>query len=64
MFRIISVLMLCYVGHGLVTGRTFGRYNVWGRTFQREADPWLYWLTLVAYSVLAIALFLFFGKKL
>jgi hypothetical protein len=56
--------MLCYVGHGLVTGRTFGRYNTWGRTFQRDADPWLYWSTLVAYSVLAVALFFFFGKKL
>lgn len=63
MFRILGVLVLCYVGHSFLTGEVYGRYHAWGRMFERDADPWHYWSALVAYSLLAIALLLFFGRR-
>jgi hypothetical protein len=63
MFRILGILVLGYVGYGLFTGQIYGRYHAGGRTFQRDADPWLYWSTLVVYFILAIALFFFFGRR-
>jgi hypothetical protein len=63
MFRILGILVLGYVGYGLLTGQIYGRYHAVGRTFQRDADPWLYWSTLVVYFILAIALFFFFGRS-
>jgi hypothetical protein len=62
MFKILGVLLLGYVGYGLTTRQIYGKYRAWGRTFQREEEPWNYWSTIVAYSALAVALF-FFGSR-
>jgi hypothetical protein len=62
MFKLLGILLSFYVVYGFVNGRVYGRYRAGGRMFYREADPWLYWSTLVVYSLLAIALILFFGS--
>lgn len=62
MFRILGIVLLCYVGYGFATGRVYGRYHAWGQSFSRDDDPWRYWSTLVIYLLLAFALILFFGR--
>jgi hypothetical protein len=62
MFKLLGIFLSCYVVYGLVNGRVYGRYRAGGRMFYREADSWLYWSTLVVYSLLAIVLILFFGS--
>jgi hypothetical protein len=62
MFRLLGILLLCYVGYGIFIGRVYGRYHAWGRTFTRDGDPWHYWSTLAVYSLLAIALIFWFGR--
>jgi hypothetical protein len=62
MFKLLGTLLSFYVVSGFVNGKIYGRYRAGGRMFYREVDPWLYWSTLVVYSLLAIALILFFGS--
>lgn len=62
MFRILGILLLFYVGYCLLTGRVYGVYHAWGRSFQRDTDPWHYWSTLAVYILLSIALFFLFGR--
>jgi hypothetical protein len=62
MFKLAGILLSFYVVYGLVNGRIYGRYRAGGRMFYREADPWLYWSTLLVYSLLAVALIVFFGS--
>ena len=63
MFKILGILLLCYVGYGFLTGRVYGRYHAGGWTFTQNDDPWYYWSTLAVYSLLAIALIFFFGHR-
>jgi hypothetical protein len=62
MFKLLGTLLSIYVVYGFADGKIYGRYRAGGRMFYREADPWLYWSTLVVYSLLAVALILFFGS--
>ena len=63
MFKILGALLLCYVAYGLNTGQIYGKYRFWGRTFQRDETPWLYWSAIVVYSLLGVALIFFFGLR-
>jgi hypothetical protein len=62
MFQILGILLLCYVAYCFTTGEIYGRYRAWGRTFQRDAEPWLYWSTIASYCALALALIFLFGR--
>ena len=63
MFRILGALLICYVAYGLSTGQISGRYRAWGRMFRRDEAPWLYWPTILVYSLLAVALIFLFGLR-
>jgi hypothetical protein len=56
MFKLLGILLSSYVAYGFANGRIYGKYRAGGRMFFRDADPWLYWSTLVVYSLLAFAL--------
>lgn len=63
MLAILGILLLGYVGYGILTGQVYGRYHAGGRTFTRDDDPWHYWSTLAVYSFLAVALIFWFGHR-
>jgi hypothetical protein len=63
MFKLLGILLSFYVVYGFANGKVYGRYRAGGRMFRRDADPWLFWSTLVVYSLLAAALILFFGSS-
>jgi Mn2+/Fe2+ NRAMP family transporter len=63
LFQVLGVLVLCYVGQSYLTGQVYAKHGVWGRTIRRDSDPWNYWFTLAIYTILAIAMFFFFGRR-
>jgi hypothetical protein len=71
MYKLLGIFLSFYVVYGLLNGRIFGfvndracgRFHAEGRMLYRGKDSWLYWTTLVVYSVLAFALILFFGSR-
>jgi len=63
MFKLLGALVLAYTLYGLASGRIYGRYHAWGRSFARESEPFLYWSTIVAYIALGIALIFLFGRR-
>ena len=62
LFKALGILVLCYVGRSYVRGEVYARNGIWGRPYHRDSEPWRYWFTLVFYSLLAVALFFFFGR--
>ncbi|HVP29740.1 MAG TPA: hypothetical protein VMW35_11330 [Myxococcota bacterium] len=59
-FRLLGVLLACYVVYGVGSGHVYGKSGVWGRTYVRDDDPWGYWGTIGAYSALTFALLFLF----
>lgn len=60
MFKILGLLLFCYVIYGLVTGDIYGRSGVWGKTYRRENNALGYWSAISAYILLTLALIFFF----
>lgn len=56
MFKILGVLLACYVVQALRTGAVFAQGRVWGRTYTRDVDPFLYWSAIGSYGLLSLAL--------
>jgi hypothetical protein len=55
LFKVLGVLLACYVAHALTTGAVFARSGLWGQLFRRETDKWSYWSAIIAYSLLSLA---------
>ena len=60
MFELLGVVVGAYVGYGLVTGEIYGKSGPWGRTYRRDEDTRGYWSTVIAYSLLTLALLFWF----
>lgn len=60
MFRLLGVLVICYVAYSLAAGEVYARYGMWGRTARRDEEPFKYWSGVISYSVLALLLFFLF----
>jgi hypothetical protein len=56
MFKALAVLLALYIAYGLATGAIYGKSGMWGRMHRRDEQPWSYWSTIGAYSVLTLAL--------
>lgn len=55
-FKVLGVLLACYVVQALRTGAVFARSRAWGRRFTRGDDPFGYWSAIGAYGLLSLAL--------
>lgn len=60
LFRLLGVLLACYVVQAFVSGSVYAKSGIWGRTFRRGADPLEYWSALVGYALLSGALVFIF----
>ena len=60
LFKILGVLLACYVAQALSTGAVYARSRAWGRTFTRADDAFGYWAAVGSYSLLALALVFLF----
>jgi len=60
MFRLLGVLVICYVAYSLAAGEVYAKYGAGGRTARRDEEPFKYWSGVISYSVLALLLFFVF----
>lgn len=60
MFRVLGVLLACYVAQALVSGNVYSKSGPWGRTFRRDENAPGYWAAVAAYTLLALALIFIF----
>lgn len=60
LFKLLGVLLICYVIQALVTGSVYAKSGPWGRTFHRDEQAWSYWSAVVCYSLLSVALLFVF----
>lgn len=60
LFRLLGVLICCYVARALVTGTVYAKSGMWGRSFRRDEDTLRYWSAVGAYGGLAVMLLFLF----
>jgi hypothetical protein len=60
MFKLVGVIVALYVVYALSVGEVFAKRGVWGAISRRAEQPFQYWSTIVAYTVLSVALFFIF----
>jgi hypothetical protein len=56
LFKLLGLLLACYVAQAVLTGTVYAKSGVWGRTFTRTDDALGYWSAIGAYTLLALAL--------
>lgn len=60
MFKLLGALVCLYSVYAAVTGRVIARSGPWARIVSRQESPEYFWLVIVIYAGLSIALFFFF----
>lgn len=60
LFKVMGVLLACYVASALLHGTMYARSGLWGRTFRRDEHACRYWSAIVAYALLSLALIFVF----
>lgn len=63
LFQIGGLALLCYVIRSYMIGDVYARSGIGGRSFRRDEEPFHYWFILASYTLLAIAMFFFFGRR-
>jgi hypothetical protein len=56
LFQILAVAVALYTLHAALAGEVFARSGVWGKTLSRADSPVEFWMTIVIYAGLAIAM--------
>lgn len=56
MFAIIGILLAFYVLYAVLAGEVYSKAGAWGRSISRRESPGDFWMTIVIYAGLAIAL--------
>jgi len=60
LFKLLGVLLACYVALALQNGVVFAKSGPWGRYFRRDDDRFGYWSAIVCYVLLSLALIFVF----
>jgi len=56
MFKGIGVLVAIYTIYAISRGEVFARSGLWGNTISKTESPKYFWMVIVVYSLLSIAL--------
>lgn len=56
MFKVIGALLLIYVCYAIATGRVLAKAGVRAREVLREDSPSYFWVVVVIYAALSVAL--------
>jgi len=60
LFKLLGVLLACYVVLSLQRGVVYAKSGPWGRHYWRDDDRFSYWSAIVCYSLLSLALIFIF----
>lgn len=55
-FKALGVLVGLYAAYAAATGKVYARSGVLGRTVTRQASPVYFWVVVIIYAGLGIAL--------
>lgn len=56
LFDLLGACVAIYTAYAAATGRVYVRHRAWGRSVLRSDEPRYFWLNIVIYSLLAVAL--------
>jgi hypothetical protein len=56
MFRALGVLVCLYAIYAAMSGRVYAKSGAWGRTVSRRDSPEYFWVVVVIYAGVGIAL--------
>jgi len=59
-FKVLGGMLALYVLYAVVMGRIYVESGPWGRVVYREESPEYFWISVVVYAGLAVALVAFF----
>lgn len=60
MFKVLGGVLALYVLYAAITGSIYVKSGPWGRVVHREGSPEYFWISVVVYAGLAMALVAFF----
>ncbi len=60
LFKLLGILLACYVALSLERGVVYAKSGPWGRHFHRDEDKYGYWSAIVCYVLLSLALIFIF----
>jgi hypothetical protein len=55
-FKLLGVLVALYTAYAAFTGEVFAKSGPWGRTVSRQESPRYFWIVIVIYAGLSVAL--------
>ncbi len=56
MFKMIGILVAAYAAYCVLRGEVFVKSGVWGKSIFRDESPTAFWVSIVIYAGLAVAL--------
>lgn len=56
MFKLLGAAVAAYVAYGVSIGRIYAKSGPWGRVVSRDHEPRYFWVVIVIYAGLALAL--------
>lgn len=60
LFDILGACVAVYTAYAAATGSVFVRHRAWGRSVDRGDEPGYFWLVIVIYGLLSVALIAWF----
>jgi hypothetical protein len=60
MFKLLGVLVALYTIHAAVKGEVLAKSGPWGRIVTRTQSPEYFWIVIVIYASLSVALMIVF----
>jgi hypothetical protein len=59
-FKVLGVLVAFYTAYAAVSGKVYVKAGAGGKTVTRAESPGEFWVSIVIYAVLSVALMIFF----
>jgi hypothetical protein len=56
LFKLLGVLLAAYIALSLHRGEVYAKSGIWGRTYRRDDDAKNFWITIIVYILLSLAL--------
>jgi hypothetical protein len=56
LFKFLGVLLAIYTAYAAYRGEVYARSRWWGKTIERDAQPTYFWVVIVIYFGLSVAL--------
>jgi hypothetical protein len=56
MFTVMGVVVALYTVHAVISGEVYAKSGAWGRTISRVNSPRYFWVVIVIYAGLSVAL--------